>query len=337
MRQVAGEFLSSKSSCGSSAGCCKAPFRIPPTPIGWEHLRVGSSLPLVQRTDTSCWVTESVGWLEGVKTRGGFREPEPSLEQVKSWCHFPRRAHAGGDAEIKRPVKLASLCKEAQACLCCEQVCSGTGLLGRAGSAGWLNGEFVPSWMRPVLFPGYGFRTHWQSAQGLAGTGRCPRLLPALLLDWQPLVPSPFSPCRFRAHHKHTWQQHKVILGLGGWGGVTRCRRRRTSHIWQGVWDTHTGLRKVSCAWPDPWKARESIQTLYVKNKPVLTRGLGCISPLTEWWDLLPLPSCSEEWHGESRFYRVLSLVDEPNLELVMINWGEVGCGERQHKQKFLK
>lgn len=60
-------------------------------------------------------------------------------------------------------------------------------------------------------------------------------------------------------------------------------------------------------------------------SRPVRKLGLssprrGCIVYSQSDGDLLPLPSCSEECRGESWFYRVLSLVDEPNLELVMIN-----------------
>ena len=53
----------------------------------------------------------------------------------EGWCHFPRRAHAeGGDAEIKRPVKLASPCRRREATACAVSRC----VAGRrTGGEGW--------------------------------------------------------------------------------------------------------------------------------------------------------------------------------------------------------
>lgn len=107
----------------------------------------------------------------------------------EGWCHFPRRAHAeGGDAEIKRPVKLASLCRRREATACVVSRCAAG---QRTAGEGWqcrltewrirakLNETSFISGLRFSGLTGKVLRA-------LLGTGRCP-------------APAPSSPPRLAA------------------------------------------------------------------------------------------------------------------------------------------
>lgn len=145
--------------------------------------------------------------------------------------------------------------------------------------------------MRPVLFPGYGFRNSLERCSGPSWGQECVlRLLSAFLLDWPPLVPFYIRPLSLRAHHKHRWQRHKVMAGTGwGRGGMTRCR------AWADVpSDRVSGtliLGWEEWAVPGPTLGKQSPSRACEKTKPVLTTdgavshthrvmGIFCLSPL---------------------------------------------------------
>ena len=158
------------------AGCCKALFRNPPTPRGWEHSkdRVLSTSSAERWHILAEWLNQWEDW--GSKPGVTFGKLRTAPGVGEGWCHFPRRAHAERrDAEIKRLVKLASLCRRPEATACVVSRC----VAGRrTGGEGWqcgLNGKFVLRWMRPVLFRGHGFQNSLERCSGPSGgTGVCP-------------------------------------------------------------------------------------------------------------------------------------------------------------------
>ena len=117
------------------AGCCKALFRNPPTPRGLEHSkdRVLSTSGAERWHILAEWLNQWDDW--GSKPGVTFGKLRTAPGAGEAWCHFPRRAHAErGDAEIKRPVKLASLCRRHEATACVVSRC----VAGRrTGGEGW--------------------------------------------------------------------------------------------------------------------------------------------------------------------------------------------------------
>lgn len=193
--------------------------------------------------------------------------------------------------------------------------------------------------MRPVLFPGYGFRDSLARCSGPSwGQEGVLRLLPALLLDWPPLVPLSIQPLSLRAHHKHTWQQHKVILGLGeaeeAWQDA---ERGRTSHLTGCLGHSYCAEKSKLCL-ARPLESR--VHPDPVRKLSLSSPRTGLYLILTEWWGSSASPLL---FRGMTRWKLVLqgsqfgwwteSWTGNDKLE----GGGMARERERQQKQKFLK
>ena len=154
------------------AGCCKAPFRNPPTPLGWEHPkdRVLSTSSAEHWHILAEWLNPWDDWR--LKTRGDFREAENRPWSRWRLVSLPKESPCWGwrcwnkaAGEAGQPVQEAW-----GHCLCCEQVCSRAKDRwgGLAVQSDWVENSCQVEWDQ-FYFRVMVFGTHWKGAQGLPG------------------------------------------------------------------------------------------------------------------------------------------------------------------------
>lgn len=136
----------------------------------------------MQRTDTSLLSDWISGMIRGSKPGVVFGSLRTVPGAGEGWCHFPRRAHAeGGDAEIKRPVKLASLCRRREATACVVSRCvAGRRTAGEGWQCRLTEWRILAKLNETSFISGLRFSgLTGKVLRAFLGTGRCPAPAPS--------------------------------------------------------------------------------------------------------------------------------------------------------------
>lgn len=155
--------------------CCKASFRNPPTALGWE-------LPKFRVISTSSAehqhiLAERLNQCDDQRFKAGGKSQEAEDCPWSGWklVSLPKESPGWGSRCWEKAAGRPFLANEGAETLqetlrplpmLWAGVQPGKGQMGRAGSAGWRNGKFVPRWMIPVLFLGYVFQNSLERRSG---------------------------------------------------------------------------------------------------------------------------------------------------------------------------